>query len=280
MAAVCAAAIAMTPVAGSAAGDQPINVSDYIKPNGTIDLEAIRADGFEGNLTLDGFQAAIDPNTLEPVFHPRVSMMDPEDVYWSNEFFLSGFDGAVRALIVFNGDLIAGGEFTEVDSITASGIARWDGTEWHSLTSGVNGIVYALEIYNSDLIVGGTFSTAGGVAAANIASWDGSNWSALSLGVDQQGVRALTVYNTDLIVGGLFRNAGGSPADRIASWDGASWSPLGLGTDDGVWSLTVYNSELIAGGRFVTVDGDTLNPVNYIARWNGSAWNSLGVGVG
>ena len=62
----------------------------------------------------------------------------------------SGIHGdIVRALIVTSdGSLYAGGNFTAAGGVTASHIARWDGTAWHSLGSELAGggypIVYAL----------------------------------------------------------------------------------------------------------------------------------------
>jgi hypothetical protein len=43
----------------------------------------------------------------------------------------------VYSLTVFDGDLIAGGIFTEAGDTSASYIARWDGFEWTPLASGI-----------------------------------------------------------------------------------------------------------------------------------------------
>jgi hypothetical protein len=93
----------------------------------------------------------------------------------------------VFALAVYNGELIAGGDFTTAGGQTVNNIARWDGAAWHSLASGGQiGVgfepydwVQALAVYNGDLYVGGVFTTAGGKTVNRIAKWDGEEWSAL-----------------------------------------------------------------------------------------------------
>jgi hypothetical protein len=137
---------------------------------------------------------------------------------------------AVLALLVLpNGDLIAGGEFTTAGSVQANNIARWDGTSWSALGAGLTNASGAASIYalalmpNGDLIAGGTFTSAGGVSANGIARWDGSSWSALGTGmtggVVYTMVKALAVLpNGDLVAGGSFSSAGGIPASGIARW--------------------------------------------------------------
>ncbi|MFP4209490.1 MAG: hypothetical protein ACLFSC_12670, partial [Wenzhouxiangella sp.] len=53
--------------------------------------------------------------------------------------------------------------------------ARWDGTDWSSLTgpsgTGMNIYVDALIEHNGDLIAGGAFTIAGGLASSRIAAY-------------------------------------------------------------------------------------------------------------
>ncbi|MCP4246482.1 MAG: hypothetical protein GY778_05485, partial [bacterium] len=114
----------------------------------------------------------------------------------------SGMNGQVRALTVYNGDLIAGGNFTTAGDVFANNIARWDGTSWSVLGSGMDGQVRALTVYNGDLIAGGYFETAGGTPANHVARWDGATWSALGSGMSggyEPSASALTVHDGELI---------------------------------------------------------------------------------
>src|SRR5690606_6787394 len=178
-------------------------------------------------------------------------------------------NGGVAALAVYNGELIAGGDFTQAGGKTVNYIARWDGTEWQPFVSdgqiGTNSYVYAFTIYQGDLIVGGNFSAAGGQTAWYIARWDGKQWHPFVSG-GQNGmnlsVHALAVHNGDLIAGGAFTTACGQIVNKIARWDGSTWHPFTAGGEIGmsstggaVFALTTYNNDLIAVGSLATVRG-------------------------
>ncbi|MGY3089509.1 hypothetical protein ACVWYF_002557 [Hymenobacter sp. UYAg731] len=206
----------------------------------------------------------------------------------------NGVSGRIRALAVAgNGDVYAGGQFTQAGGAAANCIARWDGTAWSSLGTGTdNGVsgsqsvtaVTALAVAgNGDVYVGGDFTQAGGAAANYIAKWNGTAWSSLGTGTGGRGgslaaVKALAVAgNGDVYVGGGFTQAGGVAANYIAKWDGTAWSSLGTGTDNTVMALAVAgNGDVYAGVSFIQTAGAS---VDYVAKWNGTAWSSLGTGL-
>ncbi len=204
----------------------------------------------------------------------------------------TGTDSGVYSLAVYDDGsgaaLYAGGFFNTAGGVTASGIAKWDGTAWSAL-SGPSGIgtgneVDALAVYDDGsgaaLYAGGWFTTAGGVTVNYIAKWDGTAWSALS-GPSGTGTDAVVVSlavhddgsGAALYAGGFFTTAGGVTVNRIAKWDGAAWSalsgPSGTGTGGEIWSLAAYDDgsgeALYAGGRFTTAGGITSGR---IGRWS------------
>ena len=80
-------------------------------------------------------------------------------------------------------DLYVGGSFTTAGGVSASNIAKWDGSNWSALGSGIGGgDVRALAASGGNVYVGGVYTTAGSSSANNIAKWDGSNWSTLGSG--------------------------------------------------------------------------------------------------
>jgi len=181
-----------------------------------------------------------------------------------------GVDGHVQDLAIFNGDLIAAGQFAAIGG--SLNIARWDGVSWHPLAAGANNAIYALAVYQGELIAGGKFTFLGNVAAAHIARWDGVRWAPLGLGIDDPNgaVTALAVHNGELIAGGTFASAGGAPAKRVARWNGQTWSPLDLNyANSGVYSLAHHQGSLYAVGTFVV--GDITAPFG-LAKWDGSSW--------
>ena len=135
--------------------------------------------------------------------------------------------GSVKALTVYNGELIVGGSFTTAGGATCNNIARWDGAQWQPLGSGVDSYtVYALVVdFDSTLIAGGNLTAAGGIPCNRIARWDGEQWQPLGDGMGGGGpyggnpyVSALALYNGELIAGGHFVTAGGLVSAGWARW--------------------------------------------------------------
>src|ERR1041385_2704405 len=94
---------------------------------------------------------------------------------WQPQF--SGTSGQIRAFASFNGELIAGGSFTNAGGTPVNNIARWNGSMWQPLGTGTNGAVQALAVFNNELIAAGVFTTAGGVTVNRIARWNGDRKS-------------------------------------------------------------------------------------------------------
>lgn len=189
-----------------------------------------------------------------------------------------GVDSAVWALAEYNGDLIAGGDFSTAGGVTAPRIARWDGNQWN-LLGAANTTVRALEIYEGDLIAGGQFSILDGMAVSRIARYDGSDWHPLEEGLSggsNPRVFDMTVFDNDLYVAGTFLTAGEQTVNRIARWDGSEWHALDGGMNNNVYALTAHQEQLIAAGSFTNAGGV---PVNRIARWDGQQWHPIGGGM-
>ncbi|MDO7849557.1 hypothetical protein Q5H92_24555 [Hymenobacter sp. M29] len=195
--------------------------------------------------------------------------------------------GAVLALAVAgNGDVYAGGRFTQAGGVTANRVAKWNGSVWSALGTGFadrNDVVNALAIAsNGDVYAGGSFTQTGGVTTANVAKWNGTAWSPLGAGVNATVWALATAGNGDVYAGGQFTAAGGGAANAIAKWNGTTWSPLGTGLTSGgftgfVGALTVAsNGDVYAGGNFAQAGAGTANNV---AKWNGTTWSSLGTGL-
>lgn len=210
----------------------------------------------------------------------------------------SGVSGTINALAVYDDGLgsgpalFAGGSFTIAGGVSASRVARWDGTQWSPLGDGLNGVVRALVVHDdgsgSALYVGGSFTQAGGISANRIARWDGLTWTAMGSGADDT-VEAFAVGALQpdeppaLYAGGRFSSVNGVPAELVARWDGKSWVALGAGLG-GDFSNTARTlavcgdastggATLFAGGMFTGagVGGS-------FARWNGVAWAAASPG--
>ncbi len=186
---------------------------------------------------------------------------------------------AIRALTVYNGDLIAAGSFDVAGGQSAMNIAKWNGTSWSPLGAGVNGRVRAVLPFAGDLYAAGDFTSAGGQPAAHIARWNGASWSPLFNGLSGgpaypgTTVTTLRVFNGELIVGGSFSMAGSQLATNIARWTGTQWLPLWTGTDGYVTAARPYAGALAVAGDFYTAGGVQ---ARYVASWSASLWGALG----
>ena len=248
------------------------SISGFLNADGTLNIPA----GFSGSLDVAGFSLEMDE--CEGV------IATPAIITSSWGPLGSGIDNVCHALVIDgNGDLIVGGNFSQVGGQTANKIAKWDGSSWSALGTGFNFACYALAIDgNGNLYAGGNFSQAGGQPAGCVAKWDGSSWSPLGSGLNRACYALAIDGNGDLYAGGEFFTAGGQPASSIAKWDGSGWSALGSGLS--YFGLETYcyalvidgNGDLIVGGDFFFAGG-MAGP--FIAKWDGSSWSSLGSGL-
>jgi hypothetical protein len=140
--------------------------------------------------------------------------------------------GKVNALAYANGQLYAGGTFTNAGGITANRIAKWNGTSWSALGSGLIGTssaatVNGIAVSGDNVYVTGNFTNAGGVLATNVAVWNGSTWSAMGSGLASTASaigdgNCIAAAGDDVYVGGRFNLAGDKPAQFIAHWNSQS----------------------------------------------------------
>ena len=195
------------------------------------------------------------------------------------------FGSTIFGLNIYNGQLIAGGDFDSAGGQPANNIAQWNGSVWSALGLGITGpypIAEPPTEYNGDLIVVGSFNS----PANGIAEWNGSAWANPFGGlyfVSYAGAIAAIVHNGKLVVGGGFSSAGGIPVNNIAQWNGTQWDSLGSGvlgivpsySYRSILALDTFQGNLIAGGEFDTAGGQ---PAERIAEWNGTSWSPLSSG--
>ena len=86
--------------------------------------------GFQGSLNFEGYDVRIDPKSGEPIILPTGTSdinNDPDNQYWHDMIVSDvGTNGYIHSLTVYNGELIAGGEFTTAGGISANGVHRYD----------------------------------------------------------------------------------------------------------------------------------------------------------
>jgi hypothetical protein len=169
-----------------------------------------------------------------------------------------------RAIVVDSqNNVYVGGDFTDAGDISASKIAKWNGTTWSALGAGMNDKVNDLAFDNSNnLYACGDFTRAGDVSANYIAKWDGTRWSALPSEVNNN-VLSIIFKNNNLYAGGLFTQAGSSNSPYFAVWNGTSWNNLNSTINSQVESVAVDNNgKPYVSGFFITVPGLRIGQLN------------------
>ncbi len=210
----------------------------------------------------------------------------------------NGVNGDVLAIAASGTNIYIGGGFnlarnTGSNTVSANGVARWNGTSWAALGrdsgAGGNGVfspgtyqVYSLAVAGSDLYVGGSFtktqnSNGSSISTNCIAKWNigAEMWSALGAGQGAKAngvdgdVLAIVVNGTEVYIGGTFTNTfnnlnAGVSSNHVARWNGSTWSALGAGSgpggngvDGSVYSLAVGAGVLYVGGDFGTAYNST-----------------------
>lgn len=260
----------VTSTARPAAADVPNSPAHPLPYLGPSDPARARHLGLEGLRTLTS-----QTQHATPIAAPLGGgePPDPQDHLWWGGFGLPVLNSVVHAVIVHDGALIAGGEFTFAGDRHASHIARWDGSRWVELGDGLDGPVFSLAVHQGRLIAGGEFFGSGAVLTGCVAQWDGTGWRAL--GEPAAGcVHSFAHHGANLVAGGCFTTSTG--VHNVGAWDGTSWLPIGEGVDGHVLALATYHGEIVAGGDFSS-SGFTM--LSAIARFDGADWQPLGSGV-
>jgi hypothetical protein len=133
----------------------------------------------------------------------------------------TGLNSNVVAMTTFNNNLYVSGPFTNAGGIIATGIARWDGSQWSSVGGGIvgRGTISTMTAMGGSLYVGGSFTNLGGTPVARIAKWDGTAWSALGSGSSATLLALYNNHDSDLYAGGAVRIAGSKPSMFLAHWN-------------------------------------------------------------
>jgi hypothetical protein len=199
----------------------------------------------------------------------------------------AGMNGDVNNVIVYNGELIATGNFTTAGGVPANRIARWDGSQWQALEPiGLNAAGLGLTVLGSDLYASGNFTLAGGVPQTRgVARWDGANWHPVGGGA-LFAVRTVTTFNGEIIAGGAFNVVlNGQSVRGLARLDDSSqtWVVMGGGFDPSGAAARFAVHDFGSGDDLVVVGSFRMigdRSARGIARWSqaAQAWDRLAPG--
>jgi len=151
----------------------------------------------------------------------------------------------VNCITRFKGEIYAGGWFYYMGGKKVKGIARWNGSSWHSVDKGLRsgggswGSPRGFLNYNNDLIVYGSFDTAGSVPVSSIAIWNGSSWSPFdTIQWDYASINSAVYFNGEIFIAGKIRKTPSSNYEKILRWDGSNWHSIDTSLNGGMHIFT------------------------------------------
>lgn len=197
----------------------------------------------------------------------------------------SGMDRQVRSIHAYPDGLYAAGWFDHADTVVAHGLARWDGSQWHSVfdlpditpLSATNEI-NDMAIYKGEVYIGGQFRGDGDMQC--LARYHNGQWEPVGQGLRGTYVQVIhmAVHDSLLYIAGAFADQGqygdpSNPASGIVAWNGSDWVELGSGTDGSnvpwVIDMAWRRDTLYACGDFDMIGGVSAGKLAY---WDGHHW--------
>jgi trimeric autotransporter adhesin len=197
-----------------------------------------------------------------------------------------GVNNSVHAMVVDDGYLYVGGQFTQAGGLSASRIARLnlDTNTWEALGNGVDGTVRALALHNNHIYVGGDFNRASGTFSRRITRYDTQTGEWYHFQQDlNQSVQDILVHDNQVYITGAFTFAGGGGGSvpRLARFDPANetWHTVGNANLSSTgYKLLVHDDKLYVAGAFGRLESHPdLGNVNRLAAYdfNTGEWSSF-----
>jgi hypothetical protein len=191
----------------------------------------------------------------------------------------------VTSLCIWQGDLVAAGDFTVAGGGVADRIARWTGTSWVPIGAGLPDAAESMLEFDGELWAGFWSSVAG----SEVRRWDGVNWIDSGAGVtdltwffssSSRGILDLAEFDGQIYLGGSFETGYTSPGFMAGRWNGSSWETFGelngYGEDfGGTFAFNVlvpWGSRLVLAGYFPFVAG---HDIENIAAWTGTTFERV-----
>ena len=165
--------------------------------------------------------------------------------------------GPIAGLTEFRGELIAFGNYHEIDGTPFPGIAARSGGQWHALGSGPSGCSPGYGgggavVFQDQLVLAMGACGCCVYDQGTLQTWDGQSWAIIP-GLRGH-VTALASIRGLLYVSGSFTVNGDGPR-TLAVWDGTSWRSLGSGLGGGALAIVEHDGSIYFGGPFSVAGG-------------------------
>lgn len=192
----------------------------------------------------------------------------------------TGISGSVNSLLSYNHQLVAGGNFSELNGMPILNIARWDGMQWSAM--GVShGNVRALLVHNGTLHAAGYFGPPPSDVGdrGTVAAWIGEEWHPLALAPGNSPgnsyFECLASYHGELLAAGMnWRDGVFLPS--VWRWTGSDWEAVQGSPSGRTISMSVFADQLFIVGQYGGYCWYNLCETTSRV-WNGVSWSELNV---
>ncbi len=191
--------------------------------------------------------------------------------------------GVVHSLEVHKGDLILGGTFNSIDTVSYDHIAAYDGSQFKQLGNGLKTTVYALKSVGDTLYAGGDFLNGSQQDTFGFGYYTNGNWTRVlspHLAVAGWGTRVECIESTPygVFLGGNFNYQPlvGIYAKNLLRFSQGELEAFAV-LDSTVKTLKYMNGNLYAGGNFTksVIGFSPSDSLNHIVYFNLSQQFSL-----
>lgn len=167
----------------------------------------------------------------------------------------SGMYSIVQSLLVHNNNLYIGGGFTQLNGNSFNNVARYDGTNYYTLSNGggngTNGEVIGFEPYNNELYLYGYFSMLDTLGVNGIAKYATGQLRKLAA-EPEASIQSLKAFN------GVLYSSGAGWLSSVDYFDGSKWDGAGNTKLVGEGAkLEVYRNRLFVLGGFISSDSSS-----------------------
>jgi hypothetical protein len=212
--------------------------------------------------------------------------------------------GNVDALTAYNGKLIIGGVFEDVQGVAnTTGLAVYDPdtgdvsslgggmysepVPWPSGGGTTTGRTQALLVVGSDLYIAGYYHYIGEsqMETNSITKWNGANFENLTTGINSNGY-CLTSYDGNIVVGGAFDSAGGKTIKYIGAYitnleNLAQYLETGSGADSGSYTHPNHTGDVTSvGDGATTIANDAVTNAKLDNMVEGTVKARISAGTG
>lgn len=174
--------------------------------------------------------------------------------------------GAI-SMAFYKNNIYVGGCMNYAGGKPINYLAKWNGTEWDSISSRQSSCVKQMIIINGKLyLIGYSF----------INTWDGVNLVSIPLSPLIYDIKTVAEYKGELYVSGTSITTG---EGELMKFNGTTWSVVGQGikgTSTWINALRVFNNELYIGGYFFKGSG---NAGSYLMKWDSTNYQEIYSGI-